>query len=468
MTNSEIEFIFQSQKANKFVIGQTVFEERKRKLIAMKDYLLAHLDTACEATAVDLQKPKSETLISEIFVLINEINYTVKHLKKWMKPARQVSGLAAIGTSNHIYYESKGQVLIISPWNYPINLALKPLISAVAAGCVAILKPSELTPASSSFLSKMIETIFPSTEVKVVEGNVEVAQKLLEQPFDHIFFTGSTAVGKIVMKAASKNLTSVTLELGGKSPCIIDASCDLESTARLIAWGKFFNAGQTCIAPDYVLIERSIQPQFMELLGRVISKMYDPEGKGVQASSSLARIINGSHFDRLVGYLQDAENKGAQILIGGQYQSELKFIAPTVIDQVKDDMLLMREEIFGPILPIIPFADLSEAIDYVNARDKPLALYIHSKHQDNIERVLRETSSGNALVNEVLSHFGNPDLPFGGVNQSGIGKSNGFYGFVEFSNPKGVMKRRFGTIKFLFPPYGPKLEMWLRRALKWM
>ena len=468
MSPSELAKIFDNQKANKSIIGTSTTEQRKEKLLRLKQYLLAHTDEVCEAAMEDFSKPAAETIISELLVLVNEISYTCKNLKRWMEPQRLATPLAAIGTSSYIHYEAKGNVLIMAPWNYPVGLAIKPLISAIAAGCTAIIKPSEMTPKSSRFVRKMIESMFSPDEVTVVEGDAELARELLKLPFDHIFFTGSPATGKEVMKAAAENLTSVTLELGGKSPSVVDETADIAKTAENIIWAKFFNNGQTCIAPDYILVQESVREDFINALKISIRKLYDPEDHGIELSSSYARIVNERHFNRLAGYLDDAISQGAQIAFGGIRNIETRFISPTILTGVSDNMKVMQEEIFGPLLPVIPYQKLSEAITYINAKPKPLALYVHSRNRANTDYVLQNTSSGNAMVNELLTQFSNPELPFGGVNNSGIGKSNGIYGFREFSNAKGIMRRRFGTMKFLYPPYSDKLVTWLKKGLRYL
>ncbi len=459
---------FSLQKENRSNIAKTSASERIVKLESIRKYILGHVDEIGNATAKDMHKPVSETLISEILVLISEISFAKKNLKNWIKPIRTAGNLMALGTSSYVMHEPKGNTLIISPWNYPISLALKPLISAIAAGCVAIIKPSEFTPASSAFIEKLIYDLFDPNEILVIQGDATVAKQLLELPFDHIFFTGSTAVGKKVMEAASKNLTSVTLELGGKSPSIIDETCDIKATAKLIAWGKFFNNGQTCIAPDYLLVQTSIIKKFENELISAIKEMYGADGRSVSNSDSYGRIINAKQFERLEMALVDATEKGGKVLFGGEKDMDQLFIGPTLIGDVNSNMTLMQEEIFGPILPIINYENLTEVVERLKDLEKPLALYIHSKSNKNIAYLLANTSSGNVVVNEVLTHFGNATIPFGGVNHSGIGKSNGFYGFQEFSNAKGVVKRRFGNLQFLYPPYSRRLENIIRKLLKWI
>ncbi|WP_247235129.1 aldehyde dehydrogenase family protein [Telluribacter sp. SYSU D00476] len=460
--------LFEKQRQFASRMAQTTASERIERLNRLYNYLLSHLEEAQEATYRDFRKPAAETMLGEIYVLTSEIKYTSKHLRRWMKPQKVPTPLGAIGTSSYIQYEAKGNALIISPWNYPINLALKPLISAIAAGCVAIIKPSELTPHSSAFVRKVVEAVFPPEEVAVMEGGMDVSQALLALPFNHIFFTGSPQVGKIVMKAAAEHLASVTLELGGKSPTIVDETADIAATAQKIAWGKFLNNGQTCIAPDYVMVHSGVKSRFIDEFRKAVASMYNQDGKPTEDSDSYARIVNDRHFQRLKSYLDDAINKGASVELGGKTIAADNFIEPTLITGVNDSMMLMQEEIFGPLLPVMEYHDLREAVNYINAHEKPLALYVHSRSDRNADYVLSSTSAGNALVNELLFQFGNPEIPFGGVNNSGIGKSNGYFGFQEFSNAKGVMKRKFGTTRFLYPPYTDKIKKLLNFMVRYL
>lgn len=461
----EIERIFNLQKQARFAVASTSCGVRKSRLRRLQQYLLEHVEDACEATRKDFGKPEAETIIGELLVLQSELSYAIRNLERWMAPHHQRTSLATIGTTSWIQYEAKGCALIMAPWNYPINLALKPLVSAVAAGCTAIIKPSEMTPHSANFVADVIRNVFPPEEVAVVQGDAQIAERLLALPFEHIFFTGSPGVGKIVMKAAAAHLSSVTLELGGKSPSIIDETADIPETARKIAWGKFFNNGQTCIAPDYVLVQDAVHDRFVNELAKALDNMY---GTAQQHTASYGRIVNERHYDRLYAVLSQTLKAGAMLRYGGKVDRQERFFSPTVLTGVTGSMAIMQEEIFGPILPVVRFGSLEDAIAIVRSHEKPLALYVHSRSQKHIDRLLKETSAGNALVNEVLTQFGNHQIPFGGVNNSGIGKSNGFYGFQEFSNAKGIMRRRFGTMRFLHPPYGPGLIEWLKMGLKWL
>jgi aldehyde dehydrogenase (NAD+) len=467
-TTANLEKLFAIQKATIQRLKVSTAEQRIIRLKKMQSYLLEHLDEAKNATYEDFRKPGVETILGEIFGLNGELNYTLRHLKRWMKPQRVGTPLSLLGTTGYIHYEAKGMALIIAPWNYPISLALKPLVSAIAAGCTAIVKPSEMTPHSAAFVRKLIEATFPPEEVAVVEGGAEVSKSLVKLPFNHIFFTGSPAIGKEVMKAAAENLASVTLELGGKSPCVIDETADIPSTARKVAWAKFLNNGQTCIAPDYLLVHHSVKESLMEEFGKALKEMYNEDGKGVETSRSYCRIVNDSHYRRLEAYLNEATEAGAQVVVGGKTNASDRFIEPTLLTNVNDSMKIMQEEIFGPLLPVREYRQLNEAIEYINNNEKPLALYIHSRNAKTIDHLLANTTAGDVVVNDLMLQYGNPEMPFGGINNSGIGKSNGYFGFQEFSNAKGVIKRRLGTLSFMHPPYTDKLMKLVDWAVKYV
>jgi len=465
---SEINKIFDAQDTASLKTASSGFKERKKKLEALQQYLISHQAEVIEALFTDLRKPEHETMLSEIVPVLSEIRYVGKNLNRWMQPVQVPTPLSGMGTTSHIYYEAKGKALIIAPWNYPFSLVMRPLIYAIAAGCTAIIKPSEYAPATSKLISQIINHLFDPSEVTVVEGESDVSQLLLAQPFNHIYFTGSPAVGKLVMKAAAENLTSVTLELGGKSPLIIDETVNLDKAADKIIWAKFLNNGQTCIAPDYILVHASKKDQLVDSLINSIQKMYNSDQNGIQHSGSYGRIINQKNFNRLKQLLNDAVGNGAILAFGGQLAEEDLYFEPTILTQVNHRMLVMQEEIFGPILPVLAFTQLEEAVQMIQAKPKPLAFYIMSEKADVQEMLIKKISAGGILVNDFLQHFANPELPFGGINNSGIGKSNGFYGFQEFSNAKGVMKRRLGDIRFLYPPYKKtgiqgKILQWLVR-----
>ncbi|GAB2494907.1 aldehyde dehydrogenase family protein [Algoriphagus taiwanensis] len=447
--------------------SSTTFD-RIERLKAIRTWIKNHQSDIRQALWNDFQKPEVETDLSEIYPVTSEINHTIKHLKSWMKAKSLPAPLAMLGTKAKVQFEPKGVALIISPWNYPFNLAIGPLISALAAGCPVVLKPSELTPHTSDLIEQMISAIFNKEEVAVVQGDASVAQALLALPFDHIFFTGSPQIGKIVMENAAKNLTSVTLELGGKSPAIVTESADLKDAAQKIIYGKLVNCGQTCVAPDYILVHESVKNQLLNELKVAIQQMYDADFIGIESSKDLARIVNDRHFSRLKSYLDDAVEKGAKVEFGGKSNPHHRFIEPTLLSQITEEMEIAHEEIFGPILPILSFGKLEDAIEYVNRKPKPLALYVFDKSK-SYEQILEKTSSGNAVINDCVLHFIHNELPFGGVNNSGIGKAHGHFGFLAFSNEKGVLKQRIGynNVTLLRPPYGVKAKKIVESLIRW-
>ncbi len=385
------------------------------------------------ALKADLNKSTFESYVLEIGVVREEIRFAIKHLKRWAKPRKVKTTLPLFGSASWIYPEPYGVCLIVAPWNYPFNLAVAPLIGAIAAGNCAVLKPSELSPHTSQVLARLIRETFPEEYVCVVEGGVEESNALLRERFDHIFFTGSVHVGKIVMEAASRHLTPVTLELGGKSPCIVHADANLDLAARRIAWGKCLNAGQTCVAPDYLLVHRQVKEALLERMRSAIAGMY---GEDVMRNPDYTRIVSQRHFERLTRFLRDGE-----AVIGGRHDPVRLVIEPTVLDCVQWDDPVMQEEIFGPILPVLAYDNLDEAIAAVNARPKPLALYLFTESAKVQQTVLAQVSFGGGCVNDTLYHLANPHLPFGGVGESGIGGYHGKHSFDTFSHHKSVLKQ---------------------------
>lgn len=469
MVQQQIDEVFSRQKLQAVKMRNSTSLLRIALLKKLLEWIKQNQENIRRAVHADFKKPYPEIDISEIYVVTSEINHAIKHLEGWMKPKKVPTPMTMLGSKSHIQYEPKGTTLIIAPWNYPFNLALGPLVSALSAGCTAIIKPSELTPHTSALIRRLVEETFDKSLVAVFEGEVEVSQMLLAKPFDHIFFTGSPAVGKIIMKAAAEHLSSVTLELGGKSPAIIDSQTDLKDAAEKIAYGKFLNCGQTCIAPDYVLVHESLKEAFLIKLKEQIEKMYNPGKKGIEKSKDYARIVNQKHFQRIKNLLADADQKGANTFVGGSYNVSENYFDPTVITGLSEDMDVMQEEIFGPLLPVLGFTELEEAINYINLKPKPLALYIFSNNKYTIKTVLKETSSGGTVINDCALHFLQNELPFGGVNNSGIGKSHGYFGFLAFSNEKAVLKQRIGmtATKPLFPPYGIINQKIIDSLLKW-
>lgn len=458
---AEVERIYQLQNRfeNLQAMKETTSKQRIERIKRIEKWMLDESNQQKIAAALwhDLRKSKEETQSTEIGPIVTCMHHIYKKLGHWMKDHSVSTPTALTGITSYIKYEPKGHVLLIGPWNYPFQLALNPLIHAIAAGCVITLKPSEIAAATSAIIKAMVTELFPENEVAVVEGDIPVATALLEKPWNHIFFTGSPKVGKIVMAAAAKHLTSVTLELGGKSPVVVDESANIKTAAERVAWGKLMNNGQTCVAPDYLLIKENQVQEFVSAYASTVEKFYNSDNKGVQESPYYTRIINERNFQRLKGLVDDAVAAGANLALGGEMNEDDKFIAPVVLTNVRPDMRIMQEEIFGPILPILTYNTLQDTIRQIDSLPKPLALYIMSKNGKNTDFILDNTSAGGTAINELNITTINPSLPFGGVNNSGIGKSNGKYSFIEFSNERGVLKRRFMDFKIIYPPYKPKL-----------
>ncbi len=458
--------IFQRQKEQLLKIGNTTCKKRIEKLNALKNAVETDYREALKkAIYADFKKPSTETDLTEIYPVISEIKYVKKHLKRWMKRQYVTTPLPLTGSSSYIKYEPKGVCLIISPWNFPINLTLGPLITAIAAGNTVVLKPSEFTPHTSAVLAELIGNIFNAEEVTLVEGAVKETQELLALPFNHIFFTGSPKVGKIVMEAAAKNLSSVTLELGGKSPTIVDKTANIKKAAKKIAWGKYINNGQVCLSPDYLLLHKAVKMEFLKHFKSYIEKFYT---NNPQHTDSYCRIINDIHFERLKETISEAEKKGATVITGGLANKTNLYIAPTVITDVPKDTALLKEEIFGPILPVLTYENLKEAIDYINSKEKPLALYIFSKKNSIIQKIIHQTRAGSTCINNTIVQYSNPNLPFGGSNNSGIGKSHGFYGFRAFSNERAILKQHTKSmVEQLYPPYNGFKQKLVNWTIKW-
>ncbi|MGH8447496.1 MAG: aldehyde dehydrogenase family protein [Solimonas sp.] len=450
---ADIRRAFDAQLPTALRLRTSSAKERIAKIQRLLDAVLAHRDAFYDAAYKDFKKPPAEVDLAELLPVIAEAKHAMRSLKGWMKPARVWPSRMTIGTKSWMQYEPKGRCLIISPWNYPVNLSFGPLVSAIAAGNTAILKPSEMTPNLSSLMTRIVRELFPADEVTVFEGDAAVSTALLALPFDHIFFTGSPAIGKVVMGAAAKHLTSVTLELGGKSPTVVDASADVKAAARTIMWGKYTNNGQTCIAPDHIFVHESVKDAFVAECIAVLKSSYGETAAAQQQSASLARVVNQRHTQRIAGLLADAKQRGARVLFGGEVAENDCFVQPTLIDNIPADAKIQSEEIFGPLLPVIGYQDLDQVIADINAQPKPLALYIWSKNEANIERVLKRTSAGGTCINHVVMQYAQGNLPFGGVNNSGIGSAHGIFGFKAFSHERAVVRTRFNIATLLYPPY---------------
>ena len=454
--------IYEAQRRNRDRIAASTADERRQKIIRLERAVMARRPEIHAAMWDDYRKPAAEVDLSEIYAVVGEARHAARHIRRWMRPQRARAPLALLGSSSRIVYEPKGLVLIISPWNFPFNLSLGPLVSAIAAGNCVMLKPSEMTPHSSACLKRILSDLFDESEVAVIEGDARVAEALLRKKFDHIFFTGSPAVGKIVMRAAAEHLTSVTLELGGKSPVIVDRTANLDEAAKKIAWGKFLNCGQICIAPDYLLVDESVRGPFVEKLILAIRSMEGPLESGPHVGPTLQSdqasrgvIVNERHASRVRRLYDSAVAGGAEVITGGSFGADSRSIAPTVLGNVSADAPIMQEEIFGPVLPMLTYKTLDEAIDFINKREKPLVSYVFSRSRRVIRDILSRTTAGATVVNHTLIHFFQLNLPFGGVGQSGVGKGHGFFGFQAFSNARAVLEQRtrFSPIELMFPPY---------------
>lgn len=466
---TEIQKVYDAQRANRWRIAQTTAEERLVKLKKFRKAIFDNLSDLQKAVYDDFKKNPAEVDLTETHLVISEINDAIKHLPRWMKPYKVKTPMTLLGTHSEIHYEPKGLVLVLSPWNYPFQLAASPVVAAVAAGNCVILKPSNKTPHTARFLKKLMAEVFPEDEVAVFEGDHTVADALLELPFDHIFFTGSTGIGKKVMTAAAKHLTSVTLELGGKSPVIVDETADVKKAAERIVWGKFINAGQTCVAPDYLLIHESQAQAFIEEAKKVIAARYGSDSKAQARSPDYCRLVSEGHQQGLMKVLEESVKQGAKVEVGGSPNGsgDARFIPPTLLSQVKEDTAIMKDEIFGPILPILTYRSLDDAIALIRRKEKPLALYIFSEHDRHIDRILKSTTAGGTCVNNLAIHLANPNLPFGGVGYSGMGNYHGFFGFKTFSHERAVLKQgRLDMLKMFYPPYTPRLSKMIQFITK--
>ena len=436
-------------------------ESRRAQLRSLREMFVEQEDRLIDALVADVGKPRIEAYTTEIAFTINEIDHTLKHLDAWNKPTKVKVPITFKPGSATLRPEPLGTVCIIAPWNYPVQLLFAPLVPALAAGNTAVLKPSEVTPSVSALIEELVPRYFNASTVAVVTGAVDETTALLEQRFDHIFYTGNGKVGRVVMRAAAEHLTPVTLELGGKSPAIVAADANIEVSAKRLAWAKFLNAGQTCVAPDYVLVDASVEDQFVTALADAVTTFY---GADPRQSNDYARIVNERHHDRLMKLLE-AGGYDATV-IGGTGDRGSRYIAPTVLAGVKPDAAVMDDEIFGPILPVLAVGDVDEAIRFVNDREKPLALYAFSSDEDTLEHVVANTSAGGVTLNHAIMHLAVPDLPFGGVGESGMGSYHGKAGFDTFSHAKAVLdKPTRPDPALMYPPYTNMKQKIIRKFL---
>ena len=456
LSNEEIETVFRQQKEYAVELRKTNYKQRLQLLIRLENAIETNRQKIYDALKEDLNKSEIESDLTEMLPVFKELKFFKKHLKKWMSPFRVATPIALTGSTSYYQFEPKGTSLIISPWNYPVNLTICPLIAALAAGNTVIIKPSERSVKCSEALKKIIEDAFETKEIKFFIGDGSIGAQLLELPFDHIFFTGSVNTGKKILEKSARHLSSTTLELGGKSPTIIDETADIKMATHRIAWSKMINNGQTCIAPDYLLIHENVKDLFINELKNEVEKYYQ--------SNEVCKLIDENHTHKIEDFINDLPKEILQIpLIEKNINGQ---ISPTLIINPPANSLIMNEEIFGPLLPLITYKNPDEAIAFVQSKPKALSLYIYSSSKKNIQKILTETSSGGIVINMGLLHFINPNLPFGGVNNSGIGKGHGFFGFQAFSNQKSILKQHlfFGTAELFFPPY----TNWKKKLIKFV
>lgn len=451
---SDIRRVFEAQGATALAWRESTIAERIARLQKLREGMMARRQDFYAAFEKDYRKPAIEVDGTEFMPVLDEIRHTIARLKKWAQPRRVRPTLATLFTQSWIECQPRGRVLIVAPWNFPLNLCFGPLVSALAAGNTVILKPSEMTPTVSTVMAEVIAATFMPDEVALFEGSLPTSTALLELPFDHIFFTGSPQVGKVVMAAAARHLTSVTLELGGKSPVIVDETANVRQAAEVLLWGKLTNGGQICVAPDHVYVHATVKDRFVDACRAVLAERYGATAEDRRKSPDLTRVINQRHTQRLAALLQDAQAKGARVLAGGEVDIAHCYIAPTLLGDVPPDAAIMSEEIFGPLLPIISFRQVDEVVHQINAMPKPLALYVFSEDKLRTRRLLAQTSSGGVCVNHVVMHYAQGNLPFGGVNNSGIGNAHGEFGFKAFSHERAVLKAgAVMTTRLFFPPY---------------
>jgi aldehyde dehydrogenase (NAD+) len=434
--SADLERVFALQQAHQWEVKASTAEQRKEKLRKLKAAVEAHADGIMAAVKQDTRKPEGEIKVTEILGVIGNIQKNIDNLDEWMKPV-EVTPSQNKNDKARIIHEARGVCLILGPWNFPLGLTFGPLAAAIAAGNCCMVKLTDLCPATARVAAKIIKQAFDEKEVALFEGGVDVATALLELPFSHIFFTGSTRVGKLVMTAAAKNLTSVTLELGGKSPVIVDEGADVKKVAGDLAAAKQFNGGQACISPDYIFVKEQQRGSLVEeFRARVTANLYSEDGK--IKKENIAQIVNDQNFARIKKLFDDAVAKGAKIAVGGTLEPADRTIHPTLLTDVTPDMQIMQEEIFAPIVPVVTYKNIDEVIGHITRGGKPLALYIYSNNQTNIDKVLSRTSSGGVTINGFFSHYLESQLPFGGVNQSGIGSYHGVFGFRAFSHERAI------------------------------
>jgi len=466
VSHDRLEALFDGQAPTVLSWRTSTAVQRVARIKRLLAAIRRHREELLLAAAKDFNRPAAEVSLTELVGVTREGKLAIRKTASWMRPRRRAPTLVGFGTSAAVRPEPRGRALIISPWNYPYTLSFGPLISALSAGCPVILKPSEITPNHSGAITRVVQEVFPPAEVAVVEGDAGVAEALCRLAFDHIFFTGSTAIGKRVMAAAAGNLSSVTLELGGKSPVIVDSTADLDQAAKMIMAAKLINNGQTCIAPDHLYVEESVREAFIARCAAWIARTYGAGAAEQKNNPNLARVVSDRHTARLAALLEEAVGAGAEVLVGGAVDREARFIAPTLLANVPPTATIMQEEIFGPILPIISYTSLDWVLASIVAAPKPLALYVWTRQAAVADRVVSVTSSGGVCINHCLIQFAHGNIPFGGVNASGVGSAHGPWGFAAFSHERAVVTSRIMIADRLLPPYTrlkQRLIGWLGR-----
>ncbi len=459
--------VFEKQRQNRWTVSRRTASERIAVLKKLRDAIIARRAELAQAVYADFKKPLMEAEVTEIHPTIDEINHAIDNLPDWMDSRPVATPLLMTGTQSEIRCEPKGVALILAPWNYPLFLTLPPLAAAIAAGNCAVLKPAEKTPATSRAHAERGRGLFDEAEVAIFEGGAEVAEALLELPFDHMFFTGSTSIGKKVMAAAAKHLSSVTLELGGKSPTFVDPSANLSAAAESIAWGRYTNAGQTCVAPDYVWVHESIERPLIEALRATIERFYGKAEADRQQSPDFARLVDDGAFRRLKDLTDRTVARGAKIEVGGTFDAKDRYLSPTVLSGVTIEHPIMEQEIFGPVLPILKYQKLEETFPFIERSGKPLALYIFTRSREFVEQICAHTSAGGTAVNNVLIHLANPNLPFGGVGPSGLGSYHGHAGFKAFSHERALLRQGpLNLSRLLQPPYAQQTRALTVKLMK--
>ncbi len=455
--------VFARQQAGRWALAARDAPARAKAIGRFRDAVLARRQELFDAMRSDFRKSPFESEISELQPFLVESRTAMRRLGRWMRARPVRTPWHLFGTRSEIRHEPKGVVLLIAPWNYPFGLVANPLVASIAAGNATLILPSEKTPATALFLESVIRSVFDESQVAVIRGGVPAATAALELPFDHIFFTGSTRVGRLVAETAAKQLVPVTLELGGKTPVIVDESADIARAARAIAWGKFLNGGQTCIAPDYVLVPESKERELVEVLRAALVEFCGPAESDRRGTADYCRVVDEPGWQMLEHLVHDSIRHGAVVEAGGVFDRGERYVSPTILSGVRPGQEILEREIFGPVLPLVRYRTLEEAIEFVRARPKPLALYVFARDAARVEQVLSGTTAGASVVNDVLLHYANPNLPFGGVGESGVGSCHGEFGFRALSHERAVMRQGpFALSRLFHPPYSPRKQALVR------